>query len=91
MGAGLMEFVQWQVIEYDYYLFLAAVMIGFTQNAYNVEEDSNGNGAILEVCVQVSRDLDRDVDIYITTSSQTAEGDNECNAFLENAKDSHTT
>ena len=40
-----------------------------------VEEDENGIGSILEVCVQVSEELDRDVDVFVTTSSQTAIGE----------------
>ena len=39
------------------------------------EEDENGDGSVLEVCLQVSGDLDRDVDVYVTTSSQTALGE----------------
>ena len=38
------------------------------------EEDENGEGSILEICVEAG-ELDRDVDVYVTTSSQTAIGE----------------
>ena len=38
------------------------------------EEDGNGDGSILEICVQAG-DLDRDVIVYVTTSNQTATGE----------------
>ena len=39
------------------------------------EEDENCDGSVLEVCLQVSGDLDRDVDVYVTTTSQAALGE----------------
>ena len=55
--------------------FLTAVTIGFNQSVYQVdEEDKNGEVSILEICVQAG-DLDRDVNVYVTTSSQTAIGE----------------
>ncbi|CAI8042440.1 hypothetical protein GBAR_LOCUS23568, partial [Geodia barretti] len=48
------------------------VRIGFSQIVYQVEEeDENGEGSIVEICVEAG-DLDRDVNVYVTTSSQTA-------------------
>ena len=38
------------------------------------EEDENGEGSIVEICVEAG-DLDRDVNVYVTTSSQTAIGE----------------
>ena len=38
------------------------------------EEDENGDGNILEICVQ-AEELDRNVDVYVTTRTQTAIGD----------------
>ena len=37
------------------------------------EDDEDGNGNIFEICVQAG-ELDRDVNVYVTTSSQTATG-----------------
>ena len=55
--------------------FLTAVTIGFSQSVYSVEEeDENGDGNILEICVQAG-ELDRNVDVYVTTGTQTAIGD----------------
>ena len=42
---------------------------------YSVEEDDdNGNGNVVEVCVEVFGELDRDVAVTLSTSSQTAIG-----------------
>ena len=55
--------------------FLTAVTIGFSQSVYSVEEeDENGDGNVLEICVQAG-ELDRNVDVYVTTRTQTAIGD----------------
>ena len=56
-------------------LFFADVTIGFSQNVYSVEEDDdNGNGNVVEVCVEVFGELDRDVAVTLTTTGQTAIG-----------------
>lgn len=55
--------------------YFADITIGFNQTVYSVyEEDENGVGSILEICVQVFGELDRDVDVFVTTSSRTAIG-----------------
>ena len=42
---------------------------------YSVEEDDdNGNGNVVEVCVEVFGELDRDVAVTLTTTGQTAIG-----------------
>ena len=50
--------------------------VGFSQNAYSVvEEDENGNGNEVEICISLSGTLERDVAVYLTTSSGSATGE----------------
>ena len=50
--------------------------VGFSQNEYSVvEDDGNGNGNEVEICINLSGTLERDVTVYLTTSSGSAIGD----------------
>ena len=50
--------------------------VGFSQDAYSVvEEDENGNGNEVEICISLSGTLERDVAVYLTTASGSATGE----------------
>ena len=53
-----------------------AVNIGFAQTAYTMsEEDPNGQGSTVQVCIVLMGVLDDDVEVVLTTMSGSAIGD----------------
>ena len=53
-----------------------AVNIGFAQTAYTTpEEDPNGQGSTVQVCIVLMGELDDDVEVVLTTMSGSAIGD----------------
>jgi len=53
-----------------------AVNIGFAQMAYTTpEEDPNGQGSTVQVCIVLMGELDDDVEVVLTTMSGSAIGD----------------
>ncbi len=58
-----------------YTLSLLVVMVSFSQAIYRVmEEDDTGSGMIVEVCIELIGELERTVDVYVSTSDGTALG-----------------
>ena len=59
-------------------MFLIGVRIGFDQTMYReLEEDANGEGSEVEVCIDVFGTLDRDVVVSLFTTNGTATGNNQ--------------
>lgn len=53
----------------------AAVTIGFSQVSYEVEEeDENGDGNTVEICINRIGYLERSVTVYLSTIDGSAEG-----------------
>ena len=56
-------------------VYTTVARIGFNQTRYTVsEEDDDGEGSEVEICINLTGELDRSVTVYLTTVNGSATG-----------------